>query len=96
MTIEALQQQEPAGALSSDSLDRADPYYFNIKSNFHLSEEDNESNDSVEEFKTVGSKKQTEDRSRREPTGVRVDWGEGRDEERREGVAYANLPLGAG
>lgn len=47
-------------------------------------------------LKPWGQKKQTEDRSRREPTGVRVDWGEGRDEERGEGVAYANLPSGAG
>lgn len=70
MTIEALQQQAPAGAVSSDSLDRADPHYFNIKSNFHLSEEDNESNGSMEEFKTMGSKKQTEGHGGRGPAGV--------------------------
>lgn len=69
MTIEALQQQEPAGDLSSDSLDRADPHYFNIKSNFHLSEEDNESNGSVTEFKSVRPIKQMEFRGGREPTG---------------------------
>lgn len=69
MTIEVLQQQEPAGNLSSDSLNRADPHYFNIESNFHLSEEDNESNDSVAEFKTVRQRKQRESRSERGLTG---------------------------
>lgn len=66
MTIEVLQQQEQADTLSCGSLDRADPHYLNLKSNFHLSEEDSESNGSVDEFKTVGPKKRAEGRSRRE------------------------------
>lgn len=69
MTIEALQQQEPAGNLSSDSLDRTDPHYYNIKSNFHLNEEDNESEGSVAEFKTVRQIKQRESHSGRGLTG---------------------------
>lgn len=64
MTIEVLQQQDQVGNMSCDSLDRADPHHFNFKSNFHLSEEVSESNDSADEFKTVGPKKRAEGRSR--------------------------------
>lgn len=63
MTIEVLQQQDQAGNMTCDSLDRADPHHFNLKSNFHLSEEVSESNDSANEFKTVGPKKRAEGRS---------------------------------
>ncbi|KAL4001181.1 MFS transporter (facilitated glucose transporter) [Sarotherodon galilaeus] len=96
MTIEVLQQQEQAGNLSCDSLDRADPHYFNLKSNFHLSEDASESNGSADEFKTVGPKKRAEGRSRHESTRDEEGTGGQNGDRGGGGVAHANIPLSAG